>query len=167
MKIEIKGRYAGNIILCGEYESVKDCLEKNRGANLEGANLEGAYLRGAYLGGANLEGAYLGGANLEGANLEGAYLEGANLEGAYLGGAKNYVSDHDFWLEIIRRQKIDNFTDNEWTIIGQIYTHRLCWDNIKKRYGKKAMPIFEKLAKVGFAEWIEKYKEVIGEKSIS
>ena len=52
MKIEIKNRYTNAIILCGEYESVKDCLEKNRGAYLEGA-----YLRGANLGGANLGGA--------------------------------------------------------------------------------------------------------------
>ena len=87
MKIEIRSRYDDKIILCGEYESIKDCLEKNRGANLRGANLEGAYLRGAnldgaYLRGANLRGAYLDGANLEGANLEGANLEAANLEGA-------------------------------------------------------------------------------------
>jgi hypothetical protein len=104
MKIEIKSRYDNSIILCGEYESVKDCLEKNRGANLEGANLMdanllGANLRGANLGGANLEGAYLDGANLEGANLEGANLEGArgislpilNIQGSayhlfYMGG---------------------------------------------------------------------------------
>ena len=70
--MEIKNRYTDHIILCGEYESIKDCLEKNRGANLEGANLRGA----------NLEGAYLEGANLEGAYLEGAYLGGANLGGA-------------------------------------------------------------------------------------
>jgi hypothetical protein len=90
--IEIKNRFTDQIIICGEYESIKDCLEKNRGANLGGANLrgaylEGAYLRGANLGGANLGGAYLEGANLEGANLEGAYLRGAYLEGAYLRGA--------------------------------------------------------------------------------
>lgn len=87
MKIEIKSRYDNSIILCGEYESVKDCLKKNRGANLEGANLEGAYLEGANLRGANLRGAYLEGANLEGANLGGAYLLDAYLMGANLGGA--------------------------------------------------------------------------------
>ena len=97
MKIEIKNCYTDAIILCGEYESIKDCLEKNRGANLDGAYLgganldgaylEGAYLRGAYLEGANLGGANLRGANLGGANLDGAYLEGAYLRGAYLGGA--------------------------------------------------------------------------------
>jgi len=73
MKIEIKS---------GEYESIKDFLERNRGAYLRGANLEGAYLEGAYLRGANLRGANLEGAYLRGANLEGAYLEGANLRGA-------------------------------------------------------------------------------------
>ena len=47
MKIKIKDRYTEKIILCGEYESIKNCIEKNRGANLEGANLRGANLRGA------------------------------------------------------------------------------------------------------------------------
>ena len=83
MKIKIKDRYTEKIILCGEYESIKNCIEKNRGANLRGAYLGGANLGDANLEGANLEGAYLGGAN-----LEGAYLGGAYLEGAYLGGAK-------------------------------------------------------------------------------
>ena len=90
MKIEIKNCYTDAIILCGEYESIKDCLEKNRGANLDGA----------YLGGANLDGAYL-----EGANLGGAYLRGAYLGGAYLEGAKGIVlpiitiagSRHEFY----------------------------------------------------------------------
>ena len=57
MKVEIKHRYSGNIILCGEYESIKDCLEQHRGADLRGAYLADAYLRGA-----NLVGAYLKGA---------------------------------------------------------------------------------------------------------
>jgi uncharacterized protein YjbI with pentapeptide repeats len=104
MNIEIKNRFNDKIILCGEYESIKDCLERNSGANLEGANfrcanleganLEGANLRCANLEGANLEGANFRGANLEGANFRGAnfrgaYLRGANLEGANLRGAKN------------------------------------------------------------------------------
>jgi hypothetical protein len=99
MNIEIKNRFNDKIILCGEYESIKDCLERNRGANLEGAyleganlrgvNLEGVNLRGANLRGVNLEGANFRGANLEGVNLRGANLEGAYLEGANLRGAKN------------------------------------------------------------------------------
>ena len=89
MKIEIKNRLNDQIILCGEYESIKDCLEKNRGANLQDANLRVAYLQGAnlqdaYLGGANLQDANLRGANLQDAYLQGANLRGANLRDAYL-----------------------------------------------------------------------------------
>ena len=65
MEIEIKNRFTGSIILCGEYESIKECLEKNRGADLRGADLEGADLEGAYL-----EGAYLRGADYNGEKLE-------------------------------------------------------------------------------------------------
>jgi len=185
MKIEIKSRWDDNVILCGEYENIKDCLEKNRGAylegaNLRGANLRGAYLRGAnlrganlmgaYLRGANLRGAYLEGAYLRGANLRGAYLEGANLrdaylmgaylEGAYLEGAKEYYMSHDICFELIKRQKIETFTPEEWVIIGQVTIHRFCWTELKKRYGKKLMPIFEKLNKVGFDEYEKHYKEL-------
>ena len=107
MKIEIKNRFNRSILLCGEYKSIKDCLERNtgadltsadlrgayltsadlRGANLTGADLTSAYLTGANLTGANLRGAYLRGADLRGADLTGAYLTGANLRGAYLRGA--------------------------------------------------------------------------------
>jgi hypothetical protein len=181
MNIEIKSRWDDKVILCGEYESIKDCLEKNRGANLEGAylegaNLEGAYLEGANLEGANLRGAYLedaylrganlGGAYLRGANLEDAYLRGANLGGAYLRGAnlegaKGYQDSHDFWIEVIRQQDSKTFTTSEWAIIGVIAVHRICWDSIKTRYGKKIMPIFKKLSKVGFDEFEKKYAEVL------
>jgi hypothetical protein len=39
MEITIKNRFNGNIILCGEYESIKDCLQRNRGADLQDADL--------------------------------------------------------------------------------------------------------------------------------
>ena len=42
MTVEIKNRFTGNNIVSGEYESVKDCIDKNRGADLGGADLEGA-----------------------------------------------------------------------------------------------------------------------------
>src|SRR3990167_5284254 len=167
MNIKIVSRYdESKILLCGEYESIKDCLEKNKGAYLEGAylrgvNLAGAYLEGAYLRGVNLAGAYLGGANLAGAYLEGANLAGVNLAGAYLGGAKNYVSNHDFFAEIIRRQKLETFTEKEWAMIGRIIIHRLCWETIKKRYGKRIMPMFKKLSKTGYDGWEIKYKEIL------
>jgi len=49
MKIEIKSMYTNKIILCGEYESLKKCLEQNREANLRGANLYGKLLTKAPL----------------------------------------------------------------------------------------------------------------------
>src|SRR3990167_6436819 len=127
MNIKIVSRYdESKILLCGEYESIKDCLEKNKGAYLEGA-----------------------------------YLRGVNLAGAYLEGAKNYVSNHDFFAEIIRRQKLETFTEKEWAMIGRIIIHRLCWDTIKKRYGKRIMPMFKKLSKTGYDGWEIKYKEIL------
>ena len=144
MKIEIKNRFTNETILSGEYESIKDCLGKNRGADLWGANLRGADLEGA---------------DLEGAYLKGAYLEGADLEGAYLKGAKNYLNSHAFFQEVVRQQKIDTFTQKEWSIIGQIVIHRLCWDTIKKRFAKSAMGVFKKLKKAGFGEWEKEYKD--------
>ena len=135
MKIKIVSRWDSNkVLLVGKYESIKDCLEKNRYASLGGAYLEGADLRGA-----DLRGAYLGGADLR--------------------GVKNYLNSRDIWIEIIRRQPTKDFTDKEWSIIGQIITHKLCWDSIKKRYGKKIMPIFKKLSKLGFDEWEKYYKD--------
>ena len=153
-KIEIKNRFTGAVILCGEYESIKDCLEKNTGA----------YLGGAYLRDADLRDADLGGANLGGADLRDADLRGAYLRDAYLRDAKGYVNSHDFFTEIIRRQKVEDFTTSEWAMIGVILVHRICWDSIQKRYDGKIMPVFKKLAKVGFGEWEEKYKEITNAK---
>ena len=124
MKITIKHRYTDKTIITGKYESTKDCLEKNRDADLGDA-----------------------------------YLGDADLRGAYLGGAKNYTESHDFINEIVSREKIDTFTTSEWSIMGQIYCHKLCWDSIQKRFGKKIIPIFKKLAKSGFDEYLNKIKE--------
>jgi len=96
--------------------------------------------------------------------LFGADLFGANLSGANLFGAKKYVNFHDFFAEIIKRQKVEDFTPAEWAMIGVILVHRICWDSIQKRYSKKIMPVFKKLAKVGFGEWEEKYKEITNAK---
>ena len=104
MNIEIKNRFNGNIIIVGEYASIKEALEKNRGADLFGANLRGANLfesdlrganlfesdlRGADLRGADLRGANLFESDIRGADLRGADLRGADLFGADLRGAKN------------------------------------------------------------------------------
>ena len=169
MKIEIRNRFDNKIILSGKYASIKECLEKNRGADLGSANLWGAdlgsaNLRSANLGGADLGSANLGSANLEGANLGSANLRSANLgsanlRSANLGSAKNYLNSHYFFQEIVKRQKIDTFTQKEWSIIGQIIIHKLCWDSIRKRFNKSAIKIFKKLSKVGFNAWEAKYEE--------
>ena len=183
LEIKITSHWdSGKILICGEYKSIKDCLQKNRGADLRGADLRGAYLGGAclgdadlrdtdlgdadlggadlggaYLGGAYLGGAYLGDADLGGADLRDADLGGAYLRGADLRGAKNYSMSHDFALEIIRRQDIKLFSDKEWMIIGQIAIHRICWDRITSNY-KPAISIFEKLDKLGYPEFMKKLK---------
>jgi len=172
------------ILLYGKYESIKDCLEKNRGADLrgaylrgadlKGADLRGAYLRGAYLRsadlkGADLRGAYLRsadlrGAYLRGADLRGAYLRSADLKGAYLRGAylrsaKNYYDRHDFAIEIIRQQSIKTFTQKEWAFIGILATHRPCWNTILNKYKKEGLSIAKKLSKAGYGEYLERIKE--------
>ena len=101
MKIEIKRWDNGKIIICGKYESIKDCLEKNRNkadlswANLGSANLRSADLRSANLRSANLRSANLRSADLGWANLRSADLGSANLCSADLSSAnldKKYIS---------------------------------------------------------------------------
>ena len=86
-EIKIVNRFTGEVIICGKYESIKDCLENNKQANLYGANLYGANLSGANLSGADLSGANLSRADLCGATLSRAYLSRADLSGANLSGA--------------------------------------------------------------------------------
>ena len=140
------------VILCGEYETIKDCLEKNRGAYLRGA-----YLRGADLGGAYLRGADLGGADLRGADLRGAYLRGADLRGADLSGVKNYSENHDIFAQLIKNYLI-NFTKKEQEVGGRIFMLQLCWKSIVKEYPKEALKIANKLKKLGWDEYFKKIK---------
>jgi hypothetical protein len=190
MKIEIKSRFdSSKIIVCGEYESVKDCLEKNRSANLSlanlslanlssadlrSANLYLANLRSANLSLANLSLANLSSANLRWANLSWANLSWANLSSADLRSAnlylanlrsadltdiKGYSESHDIFQELCRQQDSKTFTDAEWSMIGFVVIHRICWDAIKKRYGKKMLSVFKKLTKKGWGEYETRYRE--------
>jgi len=119
MLIEIKNRFTGNIIISGDYESVKDCLARNRDADLRGAYLRGADLTGADPRDAYLRGADLRGADLTDADLRGADLTGADLTDADLRGAKGYVGSHDYFAEAVRRQKVTLFIQAEWVAIAQ------------------------------------------------
>ena len=151
-EIKIVSRWdSSKILLCGEYESIRECLEKNRNIYLKGARLVGADLEDA-----RLEGARLVGADLKGANLMDARLVGADLEDARLVGAKNYYNSHDFAQEIIRRQKESYFTDEEWAFIGKLLAYRLCWEKIRKY--EIALTLCKKLAEKGFDEFLKKYE---------
>ena len=155
MQIEIRRRYTNEVIVSGEYESTKACVvdKVKSGANLGGADLRGANLVGADLSGADLSGAYL-----RGADLSGADLSGANLRGADLSGAKEYKNSHDIFSEIVKRQSVKIFTTSEWKCIAVISIHRICWDTIRKQFGKVAKSVFRKLAKAGFDEWQKHYE---------
>jgi hypothetical protein len=89
MKIEIRNRWTGTIIVEGDFSSLAECVSHfiGQSANLRSADLRGADLRSADLRGANLSGADLSGADLSGANLSGADLRSADLRGANLSGA--------------------------------------------------------------------------------
>jgi len=190
MKIQIKHKFTESVLFEGESSSLKEAIEKavKGGANLVRANLVGANLVGANLVranlvranlvranlvranlvranlvGANLVRANLVGANLDGANLVGANLDGANLVRANLDGAKEYSESHDIFLELVRREKSESFTEIEWSIIGKLSIHRLCWGSIKKRFGHKIISIFEKLASTGFEEYLERYTKMLEE----
>jgi hypothetical protein len=219
MKIEIKDRFERKrIIVCGEYESIKDCLEKNLSAdlrsadlsranlsranlsradlsladlrladlyvanlslaNLRSADLRSADLRSAYLysadlcsadlsfadlRSADLRSADLSRANLSRANLSRADLSSADLSSANLTDIKNYSESHDIFQELCRQQDSKTFTEAEWSMIGFICIHRICWEAIHKRYGKKVMSVFKKLENKGWKEYAEKYAGVLKE----
>ncbi len=186
-RADLSGAYLSGANLSGAYLSGANLSGADlSGANLSGADLSRADLSGAYLSGANLSGAYLSGANLSGADLSGAdlsgaYLSGADLSGAYLSGAnlsgadlsradlsgaKGYQDNHDIFLELVRREKIDTVTEEEWSIVGLLSIHRPCWDTIKKRFGEKIMPIFKRLADKGFTEYADYYEKVLKERKI-
>jgi len=82
MKLQIKNRWTGKVIVDGDAKGIKDLLHKNSDANLCGADLCSANLRGADLRDANLRDANLRGADLRDANLRDANLCGADLRGA-------------------------------------------------------------------------------------
>jgi len=77
--IEIRRWDNGEVIVCGKYESVKDCLEKNINANLRFADLRFANLSESNLSGSNLRESNLSGSDLSWSNLSGSNLSESNL----------------------------------------------------------------------------------------
>ena len=102
-------------------------------------------------------------ANLYNADLSYADLSYANLFSTNLLGIKNYSEAHPVFFELVRKEKAETFTQVQWSIIGQIQCHTLCWDSIKKRFGKGILPVFEVLAKKGFGEFLEKYTNILND----
>src|SRR3990167_7630276 len=107
-KIVVKNRFDQKVLIEGEYENLRDALQRNQEANLRGANLWGANLRGANLQGADLREADLWEANLWGANLQGADLRGADLWEADLRGAKIKITQKE---ELIKSLGIEIMED--------------------------------------------------------
>src|SRR3990167_8889114 len=117
-KIVVKNRFDQKVLIEGEYENLRDALQRNQEANLRGANLWGADLletthreedfREANLREADLRGADLRGANLWGANLQEADLRGANLWEADLRGAKIKITQKE---ELIKSLGIEIMED--------------------------------------------------------
>ena len=158
--MKVQNKYGETIFKYKETQTLKEAIEqyvKEKGyrADLRGADLRGADLRGADLRGAYLRDADLRDADLRGADLRGAYLRCANLEGA-----KYYYNSHDFCLEIIRRQSVDFFTNEEWAIIGKVSVHKFCWDIITSDY-KKIKRIFKKIANLGWSEYLEYFNKFL------
>lgn len=94
MIIQIKNRLTNKIIVEGEYESIKDCLEKNRNKDFTGADLSNMKLykadlhemilqnvdfRGSDLRFSKLYGSVLRDADFRGAEIWGSNINGANL----------------------------------------------------------------------------------------
>ena len=90
-KITLK-RINGEVIIEGKYESIKDLLVKNRGADLIRADLSGADLSGADLIRADLSGAYLRGAYLRGADLSGADTTKRYIQIGCIGSSKRMTT---------------------------------------------------------------------------
>ena len=74
MNIVVLNRWAGEIIVEGEYDDIKSLVNSNPGINLTEADLRGA----------DLTEADLTRANLRGANLRGAYLRLAQIGRAHV-----------------------------------------------------------------------------------
>jgi len=156
MEIKIFSRWDDNkIILCGEYKSIKDCLQKNRGADLRGADLYGADLYGTNLRGADLRGADLYGANLRGANLYWADLYGTNLRGAKT--TKRYIQ-----ISCIGSRK-----DQTTYCFEDDLIYCVCWKGTLKKFEERVKETHKDnkqyLAEyLGFIRYIEELARKVG-----
>ena len=137
MKIEIKNRYTNSILISGEYDTIKECLVDNSGADLWGADLSEADLSEADLSGADLWRANLRGADLSEANLRGANLSEANLSEADLSEADLWranlrganLSGADLWRANLSEANL--WRANLWSIKNYSENHQI-WQQLIK-----------------------------------
>ena len=118
MYIRIKRWDIKEVIVEGEYESIRDCLEKNKhlsfwNADLRRANLQGANLRGVDLSEADLRGADLRGADLRGTNLQTTDLREAEVQGTM--GFNKYAINSLYGM-------LDNEVNRAYKLVNVNYT---------------------------------------------
>jgi hypothetical protein len=117
MLVEIKKRISNEIIVVGEYENIRDAVEKNK-SNLSGSDLSNSDLRFS--------------------NLSGSNLSGSNLRFSNLSGIKMNWQSHDLIAEILLRSAGDDYEKR--SIAGLILVSRgWCWDKFI------ALPISDKI----------------------
>src|SRR3990167_3112862 len=80
MNIKIVNRYTNKIIVEGEFENLKDALEKNK-SDLRGCDLRRSDLSGCDLSGCDLSWSDLRKSDMRGSDLRGCDLRGSNLSG--------------------------------------------------------------------------------------
>jgi uncharacterized protein YjbI with pentapeptide repeats len=160
MKIEIKNRYNGTIICSGEFESLKQAVEKNsadlssadlRSANLGSANLGSADLSFADLSFANLSFADLGSADLRSADLSSANLSSANLRSANLGSAN--LNKEIYYIGNIGNR-------NDFTLYN-IKTDEItcgCWRGNLKDLNKRVIETYKNKNKLYYKEYANAIK---------
>ena len=167
--------------LGGGEGSIKDVVEAmvRAGKTLEYADLSNADLSDADLTDAWLTNARLQYVDLTGVDLTDAWLTNtdlshaklahaklahtklthADLTDATLTGIKGYGDSHEIAKELIKRrsEKEGDITAEEWAIIGKILIMRRCWGGIDTHCGNTVVPILQKLADMGYTEYLERY----------
>jgi uncharacterized protein YjbI with pentapeptide repeats len=141
MLVEIKKRFSNEIILAGEYENIRDAVEKNKSnlrfsdlsnsdlsnSNLSNSNLRYSNLSNSNLSNSNLSCSDLSCSDLSCSDLSGSDLSGSDLSGSDLSGSNLNWQSHDLIAEILLRSAGDDYEKR--SIAGLILISRdWCWD---------------------------------------
>ena len=146
--MEIINMYNKETKISDATNSLKDCLDKNRGEdfscinfsllgvagssfadiNLSNSSFIGVSLYGSDFSAANLSFVKFKGADLQYANLCGSVVfhtdfSGCSLKDTKIEGIKEYSENHHIFFELISRSTPEFFNVNEWAIIGKLILH--------------------------------------------